>query len=179
MKSYLKTIVLAAAVIMVASANSFAALNMYLKISGGGTTKIVKLDCPNGACTATVDGLRNGNYTFTLCDAQGTPLAMKAKEKANRTKCSMVVTAREAGSGMATGKAASSSSVTSPRDAATGLATGKRMHKPFTITKELDRTTSTFVAAGDVDGDGSFDVTFTCTIDGKTTAVDDWQVSSN
>lgn len=28
----------------------------------------------------------------------------------------------------------------SPRDAATGLATGKRMHKPFVITKELDKS---------------------------------------
>ena len=31
--------------------------------------------------------------------------------------------------------------VTSPRDPASGLPTGKRMHKPFTITKELDKST--------------------------------------
>jgi type VI secretion system secreted protein Hcp len=30
--------------------------------------------------------------------------------------------------------------VLSPRDASSGLATGKRMHKPFVITKELDRS---------------------------------------
>jgi hypothetical protein len=30
--------------------------------------------------------------------------------------------------------------VTSPRDAASGMATGKRMHKPMTITKELDKS---------------------------------------
>ena len=30
--------------------------------------------------------------------------------------------------------------VVSPRDAASGLPTGKRMHKPFVITKELDRS---------------------------------------
>jgi len=29
--------------------------------------------------------------------------------------------------------------IVSPRDAASGLPTGKRMHKPFTITKELDK----------------------------------------
>lgn len=29
--------------------------------------------------------------------------------------------------------------ITSPRDAASGMATGKRMHKPFIITKELDK----------------------------------------
>ncbi len=31
--------------------------------------------------------------------------------------------------------------VLSPRDAASGLPTGKRMHRPFTITKELDKST--------------------------------------
>lgn len=31
--------------------------------------------------------------------------------------------------------------ITSPRDVATGQATGKRIHKPFVITKELDRST--------------------------------------
>ncbi|MDD2306515.1 MAG: type VI secretion system tube protein Hcp [Prolixibacteraceae bacterium] len=30
--------------------------------------------------------------------------------------------------------------IVSPRDAASGLPTGKRMHKPFVITKELDRS---------------------------------------
>ena len=33
-------------------------------------------------------------------------------------------------------------SVKSPRDAASGLPTGKRMHKPFVITKELDKSSS-------------------------------------
>ncbi len=31
--------------------------------------------------------------------------------------------------------------VMSPRDAASGLPTGKRMHRPFVITKELDKST--------------------------------------
>lgn len=31
--------------------------------------------------------------------------------------------------------------IISPRDAASGLATGRRMHKPFVITKELDKST--------------------------------------
>lgn len=31
--------------------------------------------------------------------------------------------------------------IISPRDAASGLPTGKRMHKPFIITKELDKST--------------------------------------
>ncbi len=35
---------------------------------------------------------------------------------------------------------AAAHSITSPRDAASGLPTGKRMHKPFTITKEVDKS---------------------------------------
>jgi hypothetical protein len=35
--------------------------------------------------------------------------------------------------------------IVSPRDAASGLPTGKRMHKPFTITKELDASSSVAV----------------------------------
>jgi type VI secretion system secreted protein Hcp len=34
-----------------------------------------------------------------------------------------------------------SHAIVSPRDAASGLPTGKRMHKPFVITKELDKST--------------------------------------
>jgi hypothetical protein len=63
---------------------------------------------------------------------------------------------RDAASGLATGRrsstkpmtkffevSSSSNAVTeikSPRDAARGLPTGKRMHKPFVITKELDKS---------------------------------------
>lgn len=36
---------------------------------------------------------------------------------------------------------ATSHSVTAPRDAASGLPTGKRQHQPFTITKEIDKST--------------------------------------
>jgi hypothetical protein len=59
-----------------------------------------------------------------------------------------VITAREAGSGMATGRILitgdvdgdgyEDNAIVSPRDPQSGLSTGKRMHKPFVITKELD-----------------------------------------
>ena len=39
------------------------------------------------------------------------------------------------------GVIAVSHDIISPRDAASGLPTGKRMHKPFVITKELDKST--------------------------------------
>jgi type VI protein secretion system component Hcp len=37
----------------------------------------------------------------------------------------------------------SATEIESPRDASSGLATGKRMHKPFVITKELDKSSPT------------------------------------
>ncbi|MEP7279268.1 MAG: hypothetical protein ABI813_11540 [Bacteroidota bacterium] len=60
-----------------------------------------------------------------------------------------VITAREASSGLATGRSTlitgdvdgdglTDYTTISPRDAASGLPTGKRMHKPFVITKEVD-----------------------------------------
>ena len=38
----------------------------------------------------------------------------------------------------------SAHAIVSPRDAASGLPTGKRQHKPFTITKPVDKTTPLF-----------------------------------
>ncbi len=70
--------------------------------------------CAAGACV--VDGLLTGQYSALVCDAQGKVVP------SNMVLDYMIV---------------------SPRDAASGLATGKRMHKPFTITKELGRTAAT------------------------------------
>ncbi len=186
MKTLIKSFFVLAILGMASS--SFAALNMYLNIKGGGKSRIVPLTCSAGACKATVTGMTGGNYTFTLCDAQGTAL-MKAKEKANRSKsmnfgkiiftCD-VISPRDAGSGLPTGKMATDHEIVSPRDAASGLPTGKRMHKPFVITKELDKSSPTFVATGDVDGDGTFQISVTCkSPDGGIMAMDDWESPSN
>ena len=42
---------------------------------------------------------------------------------------------------------ASSHEIISPRDAASGMATGKRLHKPFVITKELDKASPLLYSA--------------------------------
>jgi len=47
-------------------------------------------------------------------------------------------------------------SVKSPRDAASGMASGKRMHKPFKVTTELDRTAG--AGAGAVGKTVSWDI---------------------
>jgi hypothetical protein len=184
MKTYFKSLAIMAIMTITSVASSFAASSdYYLKIEGvAGESKIVKLNCPNGTCVTTVDGLKAGHYKFTLCTSNGTPLLMKAKEKANRTKCTSTlrITPRDAASGQASGKMAQQTDIVSPRDPASGLPTGKRMHKPITITAEIDRSAAggVFVAAGDVDGDGSVDIVFTSTV-GGVSAMDDWEAPSH
>lgn len=63
--------------------------------------------------------------------------------------------------------------IVSPRDAASGLPTGKRMHKPFVITKELDksspllaRESPTKMSTGKV---SMSDLSVMITIDGRST----------
>jgi hypothetical protein len=92
------------------SSSSFAALNSYLQIKGSKGSSQI-VSCPNGACT--VPTLAADTYTVSLVDEKGTAAPVDGKYE-----CSIV----------------------SPRDAASGLATGKRMHKPFVITKELDKS---------------------------------------
>lgn len=63
--------------------------------------------------------------------------------------------------------------IVSPRDAASGLPTGKRMHKPFVITKELDKSSPVMVresptkmSAGKV---SYSDLSVMLTVNGRTT----------
>lgn len=62
--------------------------------------------------------------------------------------------------------------VKSPRDAASGLATGKRMHKPMTITKEIDKATPMMGRTVGYDLKTS---TKARMADGNVMGVDDWQ----
>jgi type VI secretion system secreted protein Hcp len=55
-----------------------------------------------------------------------------------------------------------SHAIISPRDAASGLPTGKRMHKPFVITKELDKSSPKLLTAL-VSNENLTTVTFTLT----------------
>ena len=90
-----------------------ASADMFLQIKDAkGETRVVA--CAAGACV--VDGLVTGKYSALICDAQGKVVP------SNMVLDYMIV---------------------SPRDAASGMATGKRMHKPFTITMELGRTAAT------------------------------------
>lgn len=87
-----------------------AASDMFLQIKDAKGETRV-VACAAGACV--VNGLASGQYSVRVCDEQG---------KVVPSELALDYT------------------IVSPREAQSGLATGKRMHKPFTITKELGRT---------------------------------------
>jgi hypothetical protein len=190
MKISMKSFVFAAAVLLFSMSNSFAAVDMYLKIiDASGKSQIVQVKCPDGSCAMTVSGLAPGKCTILLCDQQGR--LMKAKEKANRCKCTCNITyyssdvksPRDLATGQASGKIASTtttevSSASAPRDVATGHASGKRQHVPIMISKVVDDTERTFVASGDVDGDSiTFQKIEWTWSDGSKSAMDDWSTN--
>ena len=65
--------------------------------------------------------------------------------------------------------------VVSPRDAATGLPTGKRQHKPFTITKELDQSSTVAVRESPTKASSGkvsvSDLSIMVTVNGKSTKI--------
>ncbi len=87
-----------------------AATDMHIKITDVKGESRL-VHCPASSCS--VSGLAAGTYQVQVCDENGVAVSSSS---------------------------ALSHSVKSPRDAASGLATGKRMHKPMTITKQLDKS---------------------------------------
>jgi type VI secretion system secreted protein Hcp len=77
----------------------------------------------------------------------GPPGASAGGGLSNTTDASMSITGQKQGTFNGDGRQgkidviAVSHEIVSPRDAASGLPTGKRQHKPFVITKELDKST--------------------------------------
>ncbi|MEI8133927.1 MAG: hypothetical protein WCH46_02470 [bacterium] len=158
MKNYQKIFFVFALLVAIPISEVRAAHMDYIKISGNGTSKIVKIKCPDGSCGTQISGLKPGKYTFTMCNAQG--VAMKVKEKANRTKCSASLRYYQ-------------SDVKTPRDPASGLPTGKQSN-PVILSKPVEAN-GIFVASGDVTGDGiTFQKIEWTWADGSITAEDDW-----
>lgn len=108
--------------------------------------------------------------------AQETMSVQKTKTKSNQSNDRSV----EQNTAVCTGKircADGTCSITfeqgivSPRDAASGLPTGKRQHKPFVITKELDKSSPVLAKGGSGGGAGKAsmsDLSLTFTSSGKT-----------
>lgn len=134
------------------------AVDMFLKLTGTKTNKTIttKISCPDGACTKatwTVDNLPPDVYKVCVVDSKGNPIKFSSDCTA---AFESTITAREAGSGMAT---------------------GRRQYQPLIIHRDLaarDLNSSSFT---ELDASSSV-----CTVsgslcvsnDGKPMAIDSW-----
>jgi len=95
--------------------------------------------------------------------AQETMEVSKSKTKSNQSNDRSIVQSTSVCSGKircADGSCTISfeQEIVSPRDAASGLPTGKRQHKPFVITKELDKSSPILAKGGSGMGSGKVSV---------------------
>ena len=113
--------------------------------AGGAAVKTVKTD-RNGKFVCT--GLPNGAYSVKFSGA-----GLKLKSPSGLKFEQTITVAREASTGMATGREAAAGTPAAPRDAATGQASGKRQHKPMTVRKDMSADGNDFTMTVTVDGD--------------------------
>ena len=126
-KKYInKSMLMLLAAILVSSAATAAPFaNLSISLENTTSGKVYK-STTDSKGNFTFKELPEGNYNFS-CNT-GIEILSWSWGESNPTSVG-------SGSGSGSGKL----SVISPRDAASGLPTGKRMHKPFVITKELDK----------------------------------------
>jgi len=183
------------------AAKSYAsAVDMFLKIEDE-KGKITKVAISNDG-TFKTPPMKAGTYSWSWGVSQGiresptkastggtmireSPTKASLGRESSAPSISEVVcsyevqTAREASTGMATGKSAT----IAPRDPATGQASGKRQHKPITIRKEIDRSSGSPISnlgkiVVDEDCDGITGSVSFKSSDGKTMGMDDWSAST-
>jgi hypothetical protein len=91
--------------------SAFAAGDAFIKISDiKGESRVVA--CPAGDCVVT--GLAVGSYQVQVCDEKGAPVDAEGIDLTQ--------------------------AIVGLRDASTGMPTGRRMHKPMTLTKDIDKS---------------------------------------
>jgi hypothetical protein len=129
-------------------------------------TSVAVLAAPAGASPVSGGGVVVSRATATYSDGSSADRLYRIKlsgggETYLRVACS-------------SGGEVTASSIVSPRDAASGMASGKRMHKPFTITKELDRSSVGTVKGSALHWDIKENKGARVAADGGITAMDDW-----
>ena len=179
MKTLKKTcfILAAIAVMTVISAKTFASFNAYLYIEDA-KGQVTKVSVNNDGSFKT-PALAQGTYLVKFGIGRGisSPTGgTKDRESSAPSVSEITVTCN----------------IQSPRDASSGMASGNRMHKPITITKQIDKTTPS-LASGPGDDMPKESITFSFgkiiidinnngitgavgmkSKEGKTVAIDDW-----
>ncbi len=137
------------------------AIVFFAKTSFAASDYLLELDGIKGECKGKhIKLTENSDGTFSAQDIPGGTYTVIYKAKAGKTGATKRTTDNTASLSF-TYQKIEWDCIVSPRDVATGQSSGKRMHKPFVITKELDKTAPSTtvgeVTVGDVDGDGMAD----------------------
>lgn len=114
----------AAALILAGAGAVRAQTAAYLRVVG-----------PNGVVSGESMDAAHKNWIAVNSVVSGDLNSGGQADRESSTPSVSELTAREAASGRATGRAA----VRAPRDVQSGTATGRRMHKPFVVMKKVDR----------------------------------------
>jgi hypothetical protein len=138
---------LALALGLIAHTTALAASDYLLEIDGPKGKQVVPFN--DNSTEITLQDLPVGNYKFTIKQRSGgalegtgqltlnvQPADLDDDGTAESRKTFVLPHVLERSS-------VASSDVIKPRDAASGLPTGKRQHKPFTITKRIDKSSPT------------------------------------
>jgi len=164
----MKKSILISAVLMVLSCISNQLFAQNEKLAQGQHIKEAKLTCrvstTESGCSIVFEGSPSSSATGEAISKKGYDYYM--------AKSSFSVSASDN----------SVSEVVSPRDAASGLATGRRMHKPMTISKEVDESSTSAKGTGGGSGKVNMqdlsmtkvnvqDISFTKRCGGKTTKI--------
>ena len=168
------------------ASRTFAAVNAYLYIEDA-KGQITKVAVSNDG-SFTSPSLKQGTYTFSwslVSKPAGSQAALSNPSSGSPTTL-------VAGHSISSGgdrpqesipfnftKIEMKYEIVSPRDAQSGLPTGKRMHKPFVITKETDKSspvlyTKLGVVVVDMDNDGISGKIATWDAKGNKSSMDDW-----
>jgi hypothetical protein len=153
MKTLLNTIAFVAIAALLLASNSFAASDYLLELDGvKGEAKGKKIKLAknaDGSFSAT--NIPGGTYKLIYAHEQPGTQVAPSQVKVIVMAFEGIVSPHDDASGQTSGK----------RDAASGLPTGKRQHKPFVVTKEIDKTSPKSILGeiiiGDVDEDGATD----------------------
>ena len=123
---------------------------VFLRPARAAVDTFIRITGPNGVIDGGSKDPAHMNWVAVSSvlggDLNGEAMAdQAAADKSKSASDSWSAPTKEAIGSQSSG--AGAGKVTAPRDMATGMASGKRMHKPFTITKEVDKASPLLMKA--------------------------------
>jgi type VI secretion system Hcp family effector len=116
---------------------------LFLTSARAAVDTFIRIVGPNGAIDGSSKDPAHMNWivvsSVVAGDLNGDAMADQKLTGKSASDSWSAPTSKEAIGSQSSGAGAGKVTAAAPRDAATGMASGKRMHKPFTITKEVDK----------------------------------------